>query len=51
MTSEVYSIVILHKDAFYIGKAFSQFVEADEIIVGHDGRLSNIEMYSAIAGS
>ena len=45
----VFNSDITKKDAFYIGKAFSQFVEADEIIIGHDGRLSNIEMYSAIA--
>jgi phosphomannomutase len=35
--------------AFKIGKAFSKFVDADEILIGHDGRLSNLEMYSAVA--
>ena len=45
----VFNEDITQKDAYIIGKAFSQFVEADEIIIGHDGRLSNIEMYSAIA--
>jgi len=37
------------EDAFKIGKAFSKFVDADEILIGHDGRLSNLEMYSAVA--
>jgi phosphomannomutase len=37
------------EDAFKIGKAFTKFVDADEILIGHDGRLSNLEMYSAVA--
>jgi len=37
------------EDAFKIGRAFSKFVDADEILIGHDGRLSNLEMYSAVA--
>ena len=33
--------------AYKIGKAFAEFVADDTIIVGHDGRVSNIEMLNA----
>ena len=33
--------------AYKIGKAFAEFVTDDAIIVGHDGRVSNIEMLDA----
>ena len=33
--------------AYKIGKAFAEFVKDDTIIVGHDGRVSNIEMLDA----
>ena len=33
--------------AYKIGKAFAEFVTDDTIIVGHDGRISNIEMLDA----
>ena len=33
--------------AYKIGKAFAEFVTDDTIIVGHDGRVSNIEMLNA----
>ena len=33
--------------AYKIGKAFAEFVTGDTIIVGHDGRVSNIEMLDA----
>ena len=33
--------------AYKIGKAFAEFVIDDTIIVGHDGRVSNIEMLNA----
>ena len=33
--------------AYKIGKAFAEFVTDDTIIVGHDGRVSNIEMLDA----
>ena len=31
-----------------IGFAFSEFVKDDEILIGHDGRLSNMEMLNAV---
>ena len=34
--------------AYKIGYAYADFVESKEIIVGHDGRLSNIEMLNAV---
>ena len=38
----------LNQDITYkIGKAFAEFVTDDTIIVGHDGRVSNIEMLDA----
>ena len=45
----VFNDEINTSDAFKIAKAFSYFVKADEIIIGHDGRISNLEMYSAVA--
>ena len=35
-------------DAYKIGYSFSQFVESDSILIGHDGRISNIEMLNAV---
>ena len=35
--------------AYKIGYVFAGFVSSDEIIVGHDGRLSNKEMFNAVA--
>ena len=35
--------------AYKIGYAFADFVSSNEIIVGHDGRLSNQEMFNAVA--
>jgi len=35
--------------AYKIGYAFAEFVNSNEIIVGHDGRLSNQEMFNAVA--
>ena len=35
--------------AYKIGYAFADFVSSNEIIVGHDGRLSNKEMFNAVA--
>ena len=35
--------------AYKIGYAFSDFVDSEKIIVGHDGRLSNKEMLNAVA--
>ena len=37
------------QDAYKIGYSFSQFVEADSILIGHDGRISNMEMLDAVS--
>ena len=37
------------KDAFKIGYSFAEFVDSESILIGHDGRLSNIEMLNAVA--
>ena len=43
----VYGDSIDQDIAYKIGKAFAEFVTDDAIIVGHDGRVSNIEMLDA----
>ena len=43
----VYGDSIDQDVAYKIGKAFAEFVTDDAIIVGHDGRVSNIEMLDA----
>ena len=43
----VYGDSIDQDIAYKIGKAFAEFVADDTIIVGHDGRVSNIEMLDA----
>ena len=43
----VYGDSIDQDIAYKIGKAFAEFVIHDTIIVGHDGRVSNIEMLDA----
>ena len=37
------------QDAYKIGYSFSQFVESESILIGHDGRVSNMEMLDAVA--
>ena len=37
------------QDAYKIGYSFAEFVDSDTILIGHDGRLSNKEMLSAVA--
>jgi len=37
------------EDAYKIGYSFSQFVESDSILIGHDGRISNMEMLDAVS--
>ena len=37
------------QDAYKIGYSFSQFVDSDSILIGHDGRVSNMEMLDAVA--
>ena len=43
----IYGDSIDQEIAYKIGKAFAEFVSDDTIIVGHDGRISNIEMLDA----
>tara|TARA_X000000368_G_scaffold35036_1_gene25647 strand:+ start:3394 stop:4734 length:1341 start_codon:yes stop_codon:yes gene_type:complete len=45
----IYGDTLTPEIAYKIGYAFADFVKSDEIIVGHDGRLSNEEMYNAIS--
>ena len=45
----IYGDTLTPEIAYKIGYAFADFVKSDEIIVGHDGRLSNEEMFSAIS--
>ena len=42
----VYGETLTKEIAYNIGVAFSQFVESETIIVGHDGRNSNLEISS-----
>ena len=44
----VYGDEITNDIASKIGFAFSEFVKDDEILIGHDGRLSNMEMLNAV---
>ena len=37
------------KIGFKIGAAFASYVDSNEIIVGHDGRISNDEMFAAVS--
>ena len=38
----------IDQDTVYkIGKAFAEFITGDTIIIGHDGRISNIKMLDA----
>ena len=45
----VFNETITPKVGFKIGAAFASYVESNEIIVGHDGRISNNEMFAAIS--
>ena len=45
----IYGETLTNDIAYNIGNAFSQFVESDTIIVGHDGRNSNQEIYKCVA--
>jgi phosphomannomutase len=45
----VFGETLTSEDAYKIGYSFSQFVESDSILIGHDGRISNIEMLNAVA--
>jgi len=37
------------QDAYKIGYSFAEFVDLESILIGHDGRLSNMEMLNAVA--
>ena len=37
------------EDAYKIGYSFSQFVESQTILIGHDGRISNMKMLDAVS--
>ena len=37
------------QDAYKIGYSFAKFVDSEKILIGHDGRLSNMEMLNAVA--
>jgi phosphomannomutase len=45
----VYGETLTEEIAYNIGMAFSQFVERDRVIVGHDGRNSNIKILKYVA--
>ena len=45
----VFNETITPKVGFKIGAAFASYVDSNEIIVGHDGRISNSEMFAAIS--
>ena len=45
----VYGETLTDEIAYNIGMAFSQFVESDRVIVGHDGRNSNINILKYVA--
>ena len=44
----VFGNTLTTQDAYKIGYSFSQFVDSESILIGHDGRLSNIEMLNAV---
>ncbi|MDA2970203.1 MAG: phosphomannomutase/phosphoglucomutase [Candidatus Actinomarina sp.] len=44
----IYQDEITNEIASKIGYAFSEFVKDDEILIGHDGRLSNLEMLNSV---
>ena len=45
----IFGDTLTPETAYKIGYAFADFVDSEEIIVGHDGRLSNKEMFNAVA--
>ena len=45
----VFGNTLTMQDAYKIGYSFSQFVDSESILIGHDGRLSNMEMLNAVA--
>ena len=45
----IYGVTLTNEIAYNIGSAFSQFIESKTIIVGHDGRNSNQEIFKCVA--
>ena len=45
----IYGETLTNDIAYNIGNAFSQFVESNKVIVGHDGRNSNQEIFKCVA--
>jgi phosphomannomutase len=45
----IYGDTLTLETAYNIGVAFSEFVQSEKIIVGHDGRTSNLEIFNAAA--
>ena len=45
----VFRDTLTSENAYKIGYSFSQFVESDSILIGHDGRISNMEMLNAVS--
>jgi len=45
----VFGDSLTSEDAYKIGYSFSQFVESNTLLIGHDGRISNMEMLDAVA--
>ena len=45
----VFGDTLTLQDAYKIGYSFAEFVDSESILIGHDGRLSNMEMLNAVA--
>ena len=45
----VFGDTLTLQDAYKIGYSFAEFVDSKSILIGHDGRLSNMEMLNAVA--
>jgi phosphomannomutase len=45
----IYGDTLTLETAYNIGIAFSEYIQSKKIIVGHDGRTSNLEIFNAVA--
>ena len=45
----VFGDTLTLQDAYKIGHSFAGYVDSESILIGHDGRLSNMEMLNAVA--
>ena len=45
----IFGNTLTMQNAYKIGYSFSQFVDSESILIGHDGRLSNMQMLNAVA--